>query len=1008
MQDQRLRDALDRNTLVFIVGTGYSAAATGSDPHATWRGLVESGIARAVELGSKPAWEVQARSNLAYGFDENDMDAILSSASRVQKELRNHGTYTFAKWLEETVGSLQVGDSTLGKRLRALHFPILTTNYDTLLESTDRRATDWTNPTEMQKVLAGSSRSIGHLHGVWSNPDSVIFSEQSYHTLLQSDAAQNLQRAASSLKSIVYVGFGAGLSDPNFSQMIHWHREHFIPSGVHHFRLCRDGELATLRTEHGNDHIIPVPYGADHADLAMFLSQFSQNVVELSSAGIARDIIGEAQTDFAEEMKVDAILGDTLDDVASRPLSEVILPPVLIPVPHSEYIKARSKKNEISIDRLDPSEEIKRGDILVIAAEENSGLTTAIKWMTLEASKYLPGAAPIYVPFQACRKRRNPIMEQVRTEAHQRQLISRRTDPLPPHVLGLDNFSPFVDYLSEAALGEIANTEALLTVIGCVQGVEDEIVDRFQRLGVKARICYLGKLSAADIRSYARLVSPSDSDNLAEQVLTMLRAENLAKTPFTVSLLLSVLVQGGKFSANASQTSVLDDYIGVLLGRGNPHEDARFGLDQSAREAILSVLAQVFVEAGVGGLTEIDVQKSFQVTFDKFGWSESTSEVLTNFVERRVLRRKGKHIEFARSSFLHLFAAKRATLDSGFRTLLLDRPVYYSDAITDYAALYRHDADLIERLGGLLEHEYTTPVPSGLFRTLALAAPRLNGDSDVARDDSDQDAAPRDQSDTQRAWGDEFFDAEDDSDLPPFPTAHESDVPPAIQLIRTLDLVSTVLRDSDQVEDLVLKEATLSSVLEKWALAMEMMHNDSYFFEHLKTYLVKEEKLSDDTPEKLEFLEEIRMIVPAAVTLGAVGGTLASRKLTRTLDRVLSKESATQSETVVLMACFFLFTLGEPGWPGKIASLLERQGNIWLVRNFLLHLFIQNFTDDVTTPSDADDLLDLCVSIVQRATTYSNDRERRVHRQEVLERIAKDRLRRRTSKKLSPTMLIEN
>ena len=305
MHEKKLQDALDRNTLVFIVGTGFSAATTESAPHATWRGLIESGIARAVDLGSKETWKTQVESNLLYGFTENDIDAILSSASSVQKELHNRGSYAFTKWLEDTVGSLRVTDNTLGKKIRALPFPILTTNYDTLLENNDRQATDWTNPTEMQRLLAGGSRSIGHLHGVWTNPESVIFSEKSYDALLQSEAAQTLQRAVSSLKSIVYVGFGAGLSDPNFSHMIQWHREHFIPSAVNHFRLCTDGELGQLKIEHGIDHIIPVSYGANHAELGPFLSQFSRQVVELSSAGIARDIIGETQTDFADEMKVD-------------------------------------------------------------------------------------------------------------------------------------------------------------------------------------------------------------------------------------------------------------------------------------------------------------------------------------------------------------------------------------------------------------------------------------------------------------------------------------------------------------------------------------------------------------------------------------------------------------------------------------------------------------------------------------------------------------------------------
>ena len=647
--DARLRSALDRNNLVFIVGTGFSAASTNGESFATWQGLIEDGIDRAEALGAQEGWAKQLRGNVTYGFDAGDMDMVLLAASSVVKELRKDGDYAYAKWLQETVGSLEVANPELGKRLRALPYPLLTTNYDSLLENNDRRGTDWTRPTEMQRVLTGKdSRDIGHLHGRWSEPESVIFSQRQYDDLLASEAAQALQQAASALKSLVYVGYGAGLKDPNFERLIGWHRTHFVPSSIDHFRLCRTRDLAQLRAEHGSDQIIPVAYGDEYDDLPAFIALLQKPAtVELSSAGIARDVVGETQSDFADEIKQDSILADALDGAFDRPMAEVIVPPVLLPVPHAEYIKARNNKDDVRIERLDPVEEVRHGDILVVAAEENTGLTTAIKWLALEAANYLGGASPLYIPFSSCKKLKKPLDYAVRAEARRRQLIQHHSDTVPPIIISLDNFSPFVERVSDATLQDVHDSGALLTIIGCVLGTEDEVVERLERLGAKPRIRYVGKLSAADVREYARLASPTNYRPLADQVLLMLQAENLAKTPFTVSLLISVLLQGGKFAANASQTSILDDYIGLLLGRGDPHEDARFGLDQTAREALLGELAETFVRESVGGLSELAVQRSFADTFDKFGWDESTSEVLKNFLDRRVLRRKGIHIEFA-------------------------------------------------------------------------------------------------------------------------------------------------------------------------------------------------------------------------------------------------------------------------------------------------------------------------------------------------------------------------
>jgi len=996
--EQRLTLALQRNNLVFVVGTGFSASTSGDEAVATWRGLIENGIEKAESLGTKPGWATHVRGTLEYGFEQDDTDMVLSAASSVLKEFERHGEYIFPKWLQETVGQLQVVRRELGVKLRGLKYPLLTTNYDTLLENNDRRGTDWTHPAEMQAVLAGvNSRDVGHLHGRWTNPESVILTDRQYDALRSSEAAQALQKAASTLKSLVYIGFGAGLNDPNFGQLIKWHRTHFIPSAVDHFRLCRTSELENLRAEHANDQIIPVAYGDSYEDLPAFLSNFESNgAIELTKAGIARDVVSEAQTDFAEAMKQDSILADTIDRAIDRPISDVIRPPVLLPIPHAEYIKIRSENNASKVSRLDPHYEVTLGDVLIVAAEENTGLTTAIKWLTLEAANYLNGASPLYVPFASCRKRNNPLSEAVRLEAQRHQLIQRRTDELPPYVLGLDSFSPFVDRLSEATLAEVAKSDALLTIIGCVQGTEEEIVDRLQRLGVKARVRYVGKLGAADIREYARLASPDNYEKLAEQVLVMLQAENLPKTPFTVSLLISVFVQGGKFAANASQTSILDDYIGLLLGRGDPHDDARFGLDQTAREALLGNLAQTFVEQGVGGLSEVAVQASFESTFNKFAWDESTSEVLKSFLDRKILRRKGNHIEFARSSFLHIFAAKRATHDDQFRELLLARPLYYSSAITDYAALFRHDADLLTRLSALVQAGNEPREHSSVFEPLELASPDLKLNDEPSEQNAASTGSATDTTQGSRASRrDAIFDQQDDADLPPFPTIHEDEVPHSIQLLRTLELISTVLRDSDQVEDLELKERILRDVLTHWADAMDAIHDDQTFLDFVLKLIADLGIGKKDGSDQDDVIHEYQRAIPAAIVAGAVGSTLASRKLTKLLDRVVFDGASEPSDELIVIASFFLYSLAEPGWPARIMRLIRGRGNIWVIRNFFLNLLAFTYEQDALDSADADDLLELCLLIVEQASRYSDEPERRKHRASIKSDIEKRRLKSR-------------
>lgn len=999
--DERLDRAVKAHNVVFVVGSGVSAAGTNNDACSTWAGLIESGIQRALDLGSSREWGALVRTNVDFGFSNDDLAIVLSAASTVTNELNKHDPYAYTKWLADTVGNLKLKSTALASALRALPFPLLTTNYDTLLETPIRGSAVWTRPSDIQAVLAGTSSAIGHLHGLWSEPDSIVLSDGDYDKLLRSEVAQALQGAASTVKSLVYVGFGAGLADPNFERMIKWHKRSFVPSSVDHFRLCRNSELADLVKAHGTDHIRPIAYGESYEDLVPFLQALTpaRDAVILSPAGIARDVVGEVQQAFSEDLVGDAIIGETLDSPSERHLEDVILPPVLLPVPQADFVRSRVQKVPgATIERLDPANEVRHADVIILAAEESSGLTTALRWMALEGARYLGSAAPLYVPFQRCRKVDRPLREQIRHEALAKGLLDRKDNRLPPYVLALDDFSPFVGQISDRVIEELGNSEAVLTIIGCERGVEDEVLERLSSVGVRATVRYLGRLSAADVREFARLALPSNYETLTEQILEVLQAENLPRTPFTVALLISVIIRGGILSTNASQTSILDDYVGLLLGRGDPHDDARFGLDQTQREAILGGLAEAFVETDAGGLEETDVTRVFQTIFDRFGWDESPTAVLASFLDRKVLRRDGRYIAFFRSSFLHLFAAKRAILDERFRGRLLERPIFYGSAITDYAALYRHDDLLLGSVAELLADGVWSGPRGGVFEKIGLAEPRA-----LAQTHQQVLAAHEAESQSLDSSSDEMFDLSPDDDRPPFPTTDEENVPPGLQLVRTLQLVSAVLRDSDQIENLDLKRDVLVNVLAHWGKAMNLINSDRSFRDFLRTLLDNTEIFNIGSEEaKEETLDELAKAIPAAVTLGGITLSLASRKLIVIMNRAIDDGSVKADEETTVSAAFFIFALQEGNWPEQLSKLLDAQGNIWIVRNFLYHLVLRAFyADDVAPGSQQDTLLLLCVDIVQRSTSYPDKASAKVHREQLIQDFKANRLLRRTQRLVS-------
>ena len=171
--------------------------------------------------------------------------------------------------------------------LRDLGGILATTNYDGLLEQvTGRPAVTWQDQARAQAVLRGREQAIVHLHGFWREPGSVVLGVRSYEQLLGAEHAQVLQQAMTAMGTLLFVGFGAGLADPNFTALRAWMGRLFKGGEYRHFRLAADGEVAALQAEHGPDErVFVLGYGPGHADLAPYLRRLAPAPPQARPAG---------------------------------------------------------------------------------------------------------------------------------------------------------------------------------------------------------------------------------------------------------------------------------------------------------------------------------------------------------------------------------------------------------------------------------------------------------------------------------------------------------------------------------------------------------------------------------------------------------------------------------------------------------------------------------------------------------------------------------------------------
>jgi hypothetical protein len=155
---------------ILVVGAGVSLASASSAR--SWKRLVEHRIDYANEAGALDDSLADAlRARLASKVPSE----LIEVASEVEQRLRARSG-EFERWLTESVGDLKVSDSALIRALRRLGVKIATTNYDLLLtQNGGPPPYTWQQPQQCLRVLFGDEEGIVHLHGVYSDAESVVF-----------------------------------------------------------------------------------------------------------------------------------------------------------------------------------------------------------------------------------------------------------------------------------------------------------------------------------------------------------------------------------------------------------------------------------------------------------------------------------------------------------------------------------------------------------------------------------------------------------------------------------------------------------------------------------------------------------------------------------------------------------------------------------------------------------------------------------------------------------------
>jgi hypothetical protein len=281
----KIRQALRDKKLVIIVGAGISLSATyPSAPSITWTGLIRDGLEYLQDNGFVTADDEEINHYRGVLQRGNTNIRTVLRACRYLKDELDHNMQ-FATWLESVFGSLhrKVRHPEVFKALREFHqrgARLMTTNYDELLEHyCDLQRVRRSIAEDVRKYEQGILDGVFHIHGSFQDPKEVVLDPSGYYEVKASDDVQNLLKTYLGHNTILFVGCGSGLEDPNFNALLKWasSREENIPN--HHYLLVRDGD--NLRY----NPLITLKYGRNYEDLVPYLSALIDDPAETIATG---------------------------------------------------------------------------------------------------------------------------------------------------------------------------------------------------------------------------------------------------------------------------------------------------------------------------------------------------------------------------------------------------------------------------------------------------------------------------------------------------------------------------------------------------------------------------------------------------------------------------------------------------------------------------------------------------------------------------------------------------
>jgi ABC-type branched-subunit amino acid transport system substrate-binding protein len=270
-----LKKALQTGNAIIVCGAGVSMASVNPalSGSLSWRGVLIAAL-RYYSSRITETYPGQFES-IKKLIEAPDVHSMILAAEWITEKL-DAPNGEFQSWLRGHFEGLKVERPQLIEAILDLNTPIITTNYDYLIEKvrSGYKSITQKDTSEVTRVIRGEEKkAIIHLHGIWNRPDSIILGIKDYEAILNEEIIQSLEKSFLLSKSFVFIGCGDTLSDPNIGKLLDWGRKNLKKAEHRHYRLENQSKYDELIDKYPlSGRIALIGYGQEHDDLAGFLT----------------------------------------------------------------------------------------------------------------------------------------------------------------------------------------------------------------------------------------------------------------------------------------------------------------------------------------------------------------------------------------------------------------------------------------------------------------------------------------------------------------------------------------------------------------------------------------------------------------------------------------------------------------------------------------------------------------------------------------------------------------